>query len=733
MTGASTHLQIAVPGPLFGSFDYRLPEGYAGPVPAAGIRVRVPFGRRRVVGVLVGVAEAPRIEAGLVKPALELLDREPVVPADVMALAQWAARYYHHPLGDVLATLLPGALRQGRPAQHRADPHWRITSAGRETDLEALSRRAPRQAELLGWLAGRADAGPGQTPEPDVDWAAPRRALADKGWIESFIPDHRPATTIEGPELHPEQRRAVDAISDALGRFQAFLLDGVTGSGKTEVYLHAIEAAVRQGLQALVLVPEIGLTPQLLDRFSARLPGRLIALHSGLSDGERMNAWLDALSGEADVIVGTRSALFAPLPRPGLIIIDEEHDLSLKQQDGFRYSARDLALVRARNLGVPIVLGSATPSVESLANAEAGRHVHLTLTERAGGARPPRFRLVDVRGQTLEAGLSHALLSELARHLELGGQSLLFLNRRGYSPVLLCHECGWLAECPRCDARLTWHQRSGRLRCHHCGHERRVPEHCPDCGNPDLKPVGQGTERLEQALRHHFPEAGVLRIDRDSTRRKGSMEDLLDRARRGQGRILLGTQMLAKGHHLPELSLVAIVDSDQGLFGADFRAPERMAQLITQVAGRAGRAERPGEVLIQTHHPEHPLLQRLLRDGYHAFAQDVLAERKAARLPPFGHVALLRAEAVAQDLPQAFLSGVRQRASELAGNTVELLGPAPSPMERRAGRYRAQLLLLAAERPPLHGLLEHLIPELPRLPDARRVRWSVDVDPQEML
>jgi primosomal protein N' (replication factor Y) len=484
----------------------------------------------------------------------------------------------------------------------------------------------------------------------------------------------------------------------------------------------------------LVLVPEIGLTPQLVDRFARRLPAAIAVLHSGLSDSERLGAWLAARDGEAAVVSGTRSALFTPLARPGLIIVDEEHDASFKQQDGFRYSARDLAVVRASRLGVPVVLGSATPSLESLHNAGQGRYRHLRLNRRAGGASMPRFQLLDVRGKPMQDGVSTPLVRRIQSHLDQGGQALLFLNRRGFAPTLLCHECGWMAECRRCDARLTFHQGRGRLRCHHCDYERPVDRYCPDCGSPDLRPLGLGTERVEAALMEAFPGEGIVRIDRDSTRAKGAFEERMTAARRGEARILLGTQMLAKGHHLPAVTLVGILDADQGLFGADFRAPERLAQLVVQVAGRAGRADRPGEVVIQTHHPEHPLLQVLVHEGYDRFAQDALAERQMASLPPFHHHALLRAEAVSATEPTAFLQAARASAESLGvSGGVQLLGPIPAPMERRAGRYRAQLLLQAPERRPLHSLLRAWVPGLAALREARKVRWSVDVDPVEML
>ena len=725
-------IHVAVPAPMDGTLDYLPPADSAGP-PAAGSRVRVPFGRRRVVGIVTGSGERPRVSGHRLRRIQEVLDTDPLLPAELLKLGLWAADYYHHPPGEVLTGFLPVPLRQGQPAERRPPEYWQLTETGRGTNLEALRRRAPRQAAVLERLAEAPEGLPvAALADLEGDWRSALRTLAERDLLVRTTP-RRSGATIAPPALNGAQQDAADAIVDSLGGFRAHLLEGVTGSGKTEVYLAAVDATLARGEQVLVLVPEIGLTPQLIERFNARVPGRVAVLHSALADGERRDAWLAAAAGDVDVLIGTRSALFTPLPRPGLFIVDEEHDASLKQQDGFRYNARDLAAVRARDVDRPLVLGSATPSLESLHNAEAGRYSLLGLPRRAGAARPPRMELLDIRGQPLDAGVARPVQERMQQHLDGHGQVLLFLNRRGFAPVLLCHDCGWIAGCPRCDARLTWHQHAHRLRCHHCGYERPVDRQCQECGSTDLRDVGQGTEKLEHALSARFPDHGVVRVDRDSTRRKGAMSDMLEQARRGEARILLGTQMLAKGHDLPDISLVAILDCDHGLFGSDFRAPERMAQLITQVAGRAGRRERPGEVLIQTHHPEHPLLDTLLREGYGRFARTMLTERREAALPPHTHMALIRSEAVDAEAPKAFLEAVREAGEAQCGDDVLLMGPVPAPMERRAGRYRAQLLLQAAQRSPLHALLRRLVPVLPDLPGARRARWSVDVDPQDML
>jgi primosomal protein N' (replication factor Y) len=567
--------------------------------------------------------------------------------------------------------------------------------------------------------------------------------LLEKGLVQVEVRRSAPLVRHGGwlaqPELplNAEQRTAFTAIQSGMDGFGAFLLYGVTGSGKTEVYLQLIHQCLQAGKQALVLIPEINLGPQTLERFARRFNVRIALLHSGVNDRERLDAWLAARDGEADIVIGTRSALFTPLKNAGLIIIDEEHDASYKQQEGLRYHARDLALVRARKDNLPIVLGSATPSLESLHNAHAGRYALLKLNQRAGGAQPPRFLRLDVKSLPLDSGISGPLQQAIGQTLAAGQQVLVFLNRRGFAPTLLCHDCGWISQCQRCDARMTLHQRSGELRCHHCGHAERPPRQCPDCGKVDLRPVGAGTERAEERLNILFPDFPVLRIDRDTTARKGSMDKLFSTISRGEPCILVGTQMLAKGHHFPRVTLVAILDADGGLYSADFRASERMAQLIVQVAGRAGRAEEPGKVIIQSHLADHPLLVQLTEQGYPAFAEQALSERRSAGLPPFAHLALLRAEAHKPGQAEGFLdeacSYAEQLQQELRLPTIELLGPVPAPMERRAGRHRAQLLLQSSSRVPLHKLLAAWLPILEAMPTGRAVRWSLDVDPIDLF
>jgi len=727
-------LKVAMPAPLRTLFDYLPPEG--GPIPVIGGRVRAPFGKGERIGVIL--AEGP--PAGPVnrlKRITECLDAAPLLQAVDRELLQWAARYYQHPIGEVVAAALPVRLRRGNEASADRVLAWRVTAEGQGLDLEDL-RRSPRQRALIEQLRAAQDALPmselAGVGGGDVGGALKR--LAARGLVES-VPiagetGIERGKAVEGPLLNRDQTAAVAAVTETLGRFEPFLLDGVTGSGKTEVYIALARQVLAAGRQVLVLVPEISLTPQLVRRLMARIDGRFALFHSGRSEGERERAWLAAARGEADILIGTRSALFAPLPRLGLVVVDEEHDPSFKQQEGFRYSARDLALVKARLSDCPVVLGSATPSLESVANADLGRYRRLQLTERAGGAAHPVMALVDVRAQRLEGGLAPPLLREMRAELAAGHQVLLFLNRRGYAPVLTCHACGWIAQCPHCDARLTWHAAAARLWCHHCGYQHRQPPACPECAGEDLRALGQGTERLEETLGRLFPEASLVRVDRDATRRKGSLEKALAAARSGAASLLIGTQMLAKGHHFPGVTLVGILDADAGLFGVDFRSPERTAQLLAQVAGRAGRADKPGRVLIQTRHPDNPQLGQLIRDGYGAFAAAELVERRAAHLPPFSRQALVRAEAANAEAPHAFLNGLAQQVREESPQ-VEVWGPVPAPMEKRAGRYRAHLLLQADSRPVLQRCLDRLMDLAGSAEGARRVRWSLDVDPVDLV
>ncbi len=724
-------LAIAVPAPVMQLYDYLPPPGES-PHGQQGRRVLVPFGRSRRVGLVMGVRE-PRVPRARLRPALDFLDQSALLPEDLLRMLEWAAAYYQHPPGEVVAAALPASLRRGG-ALADGGAAWHATAAGRIADLAALAKRAPVQSALLGLLVASADGLDAGGLDPAIGgWRRAMPLLAAKGLVEQRTrPLALAAATArtEGPCLTAPQQAAVERVLSGSG-FRAFLLDGVTGSGKTEVYLRCINAAIESGRQSLVLVPEIALTPQLVARFRERLDAPVVELHSGLSDSDRLRAWTAARAAAASVVIGTRSAVFAPLAHPGLIIVDEEHDASYKQQEGFRYSGRDLAVWRARALDVPVVLGSATPSLESIENARAGRYERLVLPARTGEAGDPAVQLVDMRRHPPTDGLTQPLAAAIQAHLDAGGQVLVYLNRRGFAPVLLCPACGQVAECLRCDARMVVHQRRAQLICHHCGAERPLPEACPECRG-ELQPVGHGTERLEQALRARFGDTIVARVDRDAVRRRGELTRQLDRVRRGDARVLVGTQMVTKGHDFPRVTLVGVVDTDQGLFGTDFRSSERLAQSLIQVAGRAGRAAHPGQVLIQTLFPEHPLLRVLLASGYGGFAELALAERRQAGWPPFSYLALLRAEASGRPAAFAFLDEARACAPE-SGGRVQLLGPAPAPMERRSGRYRGQLLVRAESRASLQRFLAAWRPALEAARGSRRARWSLDVDPVELF
>ncbi|WP_461481501.1 primosomal protein N' [Porticoccus sp.] len=730
----SAILRVAVPSPLRRLFDYLWPAN-SGPAPLPGCRLLVPFGRRTVVGVLVEVSDHSDLPLNKLKSISALLDEQPLLPEPLLQLGLWAASYYQHPVGDALATALPALLRKGEALPEPADRHWQLTTHGKGLPPSALAR-APRQQQVLQHLLERGTASRADFQQLGV--ASPvLRQLEQKGLVEQLIPKLQPfdpATLLsETPlPLYPQQREALESIE--LHGFHCYLLDGETGSGKTEVYLQAIEKVVRYGRQALVLIPEISLTPQTLSRFRARFNCPVAVLHSGLTDRERALAWNAARTGQAAIVLGTRSAIFTPLQNPGLLIVDEEHDSSFKQQDGFRYSARDLAVIRAHRENVPLVLGSATPSLESLLNCQQGRYSRLVLSQRPGTAQQPRWQTVDIRQHRLSAGYSRELIEAMQQQLDGGNQVLVFLNRRGFAPTLSCHQCGWIANCRRCEARLTVHRQINRLICHHCEYQHPVPGNCPDCHSAQLQCIGQGTERSEETLQVLFPQYPVIRVDRDTTRRKQAMQAVVDRVSGGQPCILLGTQMLAKGHHFPHVTLVAILDADGGLFSADFRAPEKMGQLITQVAGRAGRGDHPGTVILQSHHCEHPLIATLVQQDYRAFSEMLLAERRLTQLPPFRHMALLRAEAPDGRAAATFLEYARQCAEQLlpASPDTGYLGPLPAAMEKRNGRFRHQLSITCRERPKLQQLMSALSTALEQSSLGAKIRWSVDIDPQDM-
>lgn len=729
-------LEIALPTPLRRRFDYWPPLGMENAHELdAGVLVRVPFGHQELVGVLINTKTTTQQDTNKLRHALAIIDTSPVIDKELLELILWAANYYQCSEGEALSTALPVLLRQGEPARLRSEPCWQLTTEGKGLPLGAL-KRAPKQALLVAKLQeqgvlSRRDISALDIPSSII------KTLSDKGLIGKADKPNTPTSPLPILRQQPlvlskQQKTALDLIN--LTHFQVSLLDGSTGSGKTEVYLQLIATILEQGKQALVLVPEIGLTPQTIARFQQRFAVPIVAMHSGLNDRERLDAWVMAKSGEARILIGTRSAIFTPMPKLGAIIIDEEHDGSFKQQDGFRYSARDLAVVRANRLDIPLVLGTATPSLETLNNALQGRYQHLHLTARAGTAKPPEVQLLDIRGLQLIEGFAADTHQAIAQEIRAGNQVLVFLNRRGYAPTLECHDCGWLATCSHCDLRMTVHQTPRHLHCHHCGHQRGIPRQCPHCKSTRLQPLGQGTERSEIVLQEWFPNTPIIRVDRDSTRNKNALDKILTQVHLGEPCILVGTQMLAKGHHFADVTLVVIIDADAGLFSTDFRGPEKMGQLLLQVAGRAGRAEKTGRVILQSHHTDHPLIQTLVQQGYHRFADLVLQERQLTQLPPYRHLALIRAESKRPEIALEFLKLARQEAQKICPSSplLHYLGPLPSMIEKRGDRFRFQLQFNAAQRKPLQQLLTQLVSTLDNHALSKRVRWAIDVDPVEM-
>lgn len=670
-------LRVAVPVPLHRYFDYLPPENWDNHMIMRlpkGIRVCVPFGARQVIGFLVAVVDTSPVPYHQLKRIIEIREDTSLLSPRLLQLLEWTSQYYHYPLGEVFSAALPSLLRKVK-----------------------ISKKISDRYDLPG----------------------------DSFKVESVVREES-----QCPVLNAEQRIVVDAVGQLLNQFQVFLLEGVTSSGKTEVYLQLMTKVLLQGGQILFLLPEISLTPQTLSRLSERFTVPISLFHSGLSERERLYHWQQARIGKAGIVIGTRSAVFTALPFLGLIIVDEEHDGAFHQKDRLTYHARDVAIMRARMEQIPIVLGSATPTLETLWNANCYRYQRLTLSKRAGGSVPPQLRIIDVRSRPLISGLSEILLDKMQEHLANQGQVLLFLNRRGFSVLYLCHGCGWMAECRQCDSALRLHQRPAVLRCHYCGGHQKVPVLCPACHQPQLFDWGYGTQKLTQTLEEYFPDVQSIRIDTDSVRKKNSLPKLLANVQRGVPSILIGTQMLAKGHHFPNVTLAAVVNADVGLFRTDFRAVEQSAQLVIQVAGRAGRSEKAGEVLIQTHYPHHPWLKQLIDIGYSGFSQLALRERKEAGWPPFSYLALLRAEARSHRQAIQFLEELKEYITQQS-SLVTLWGPVPALMARRSGYYRSQLLMQANERVPLRRLLSIVRLKLENLGHSR-VRWLLEVDPLEV-
>ena len=733
-------LRIAVPSPLRRTFDYKLPENLCLKIknqkPLPGMRVKVEFGRRTLIGLIVDIPQNSEIAIDKLKDISDIIDSTPIVSKDLFELFIWAANYYQHPLGEALFTALPTRLRKGDAAEKAMIVHWETTKLGSKLTAETL-KRAPKQLALIEFIRNHG----GCAPESEISSMFSntiRKQLRDKGYIRSVLIKEQLNTLsdeiLKQPSLKLDSQQQVAMNAIDLHSFNSYLLEGVTGSGKTEIYLQAIEQVLRYERQALVLIPEISLTPQTEKRFQDRFNTSIVTIHSGLSDTQRLEAWLEAKSGQAKIVLGTRSAIFTPFKDLGLIILDEEHDSSFKQQEGFRYSARDLAVIRSQRSNIPTILGSATPSLESLNNCNQGRYKHLTLDKRVNSAKAPNWNLIDLKTESIQCGIANSTIDAIGATLKAKQQVLVFLNRRGYAPTLLCHQCGWTAQCQNCDSKLTVHRARGRLICHHCGYQQRQIDQCPSCDSTELIAAGEGTERSEDFLKQRFPEYPIVRVDRDSTRKKGALEEFVATADSGEPCVLVGTQILAKGHHFENVTLVVILDADSGLMSADFRSHERMGQLLTQVAGRSGRGKVSGKVIVQTHQPEHPVLDQLFNFGYRPLAQQLLNQRQKGMLPPYRALAVIRAESAYPQLAIDFLTDARQISETYLSsmNGIDLLGPLPALMEKRSGRYRFLLQITSVTRSNLQQLLSEVTSVLENRKKEQKIRWSIDVDPQEL-
>ncbi len=727
-------LRVAIATPLRRLFDYLPTDLIETDKLKEGVRVSVPFGRRKdVTGIIVSITNESDFPQHKLKSINYVIDKQPILNNTHLNFLIWASNYYHYPIGEVIFSALPAWFRKNNPIESFRESIWSVTKEGLITDPN-LIKKSPKQAQILNYIQQH-----NTVDEAELNTLYPgaTRSLIALEKKEFISKEFKEATDKiikinKSPfKLNKGQKDAIKIILQSIDSASTFLLDGLTGSGKTEVYMAIMEPVIKAGKQCLILLPEIGLTPQQIQRFKDRFEIDIAIQHSGLSDTERTKYWQDAKSGKAKIILGTRSAIWTPLANPGLYIIDEEHDLSYKQQDTFRYSARDMLVIRASRDKVPAVLGSATPSLETLQNAVMNRYKHLILPARAGEAKPPTYRILDVRGKKMHGPLSQMLVDEINKHLKNKNQILLFLNRRGYAAHLYCHHCGWKVECERCELPYTYHKSKNLLVCHHCESQKRSIKDCAECGE-ELLLLGHGTERIEEVLAELFPKAMISRIDRDTTRKKNAMNDFLEKINSGEIDILVGTQMLAKGHHFPNVTLTGIVDADRGLFSTDFRASERLAQLFMQVSGRTGRSAKEGTVVVQTCNPEHELFKDLIEHGYNYFAESLLEERKHSSLPPFAYMAFLRAEAHNENEAKDFINDAMSQLSTLAGNTVQLFGPIPAIIQKRSGRYRYQLIIQTSNRKTLHSPLDSWLDQLDNMKSGKKVRWSLDIDPQDM-
>lgn len=750
-------LQVALAVPVGDFFDYLLPDDLSIDDSHAliGVRVQAPFGSRTLTGIVVGISDTDHAQVAIdkLKPIKAILDPSPVITPDLLKLANWLSAYYHYPLGETLAVMLPTLINQGKPTAKTAQ-FWQFV--GMADALDTLPKTAKKQRELLAKIIQSSPILHQELLNLGANNAT-LTALQNKKLIQkisqTITPVIPPVASLRTPALvaNDEQQLAIDTVNQAIfdGRYQGFLLNGVTGSGKTEVYLQIMQTVLNQGKQVLILVPEIGLTPQTKDRFVQRFNANTIVLHSNMTDNERLSGWLDCQNGVAQIIIGTRSSVLYPFANLGLIIVDESHDSSYKQQDHLRYHATDVALMRGVWQKIPVVLGTATPSLEQYQLSFDGKLTQLSLKKRAGNAKQVQYRLIDSKlnpqsvlgfdGNFSHTAFTSETIRQIRQRLAQGEQVLVFLNRRGYAPILICHACGWQADCPNCDAHLTLHKSAwhAQLKCHHCGHFAHAPHACPECNSHNLDHLGTGTARLVEQLHALFANPQVSKtvypiwqIDRDTMQKKGAWQDLTDKIHSGEPAILVGTQMIAKGHHFPKVTLVVIVDADFGFLSPDFRSPEHTAQQIIQVAGRAGRADTAGEVLIQTLQPTNPTLVRLVRDGYHAFAMQLLQERRLLGLPPFSHAALIRAES--HDYAQAKNAIIHAKSLLPTSHPFAVNAPIDAPLTKKNNRYQVQMFILSKQRQPLHELLAWWWQAVQKSAQAKGVRLSLDIDPMSL-
>lgn len=727
-------VEVLIPIPLMEKFSYLPPKNNSNLL-KQGSRVLVPFGKRTLVGVVWSFSDRDKSLKRKYKHIKEVLDEVPLLDTNSIQLAEWSSRYYHYPLGEIISYFFPPSLRKGKEAKFRESQYLELTSKGSFLEEESLSR-APIQQKLISILKDKKEITLKSAQAFGVSNAVVN-GLIEKGFVNRFSRELSPYKKLENKQLsspkqlNPEQNKAVNAIKKAKDKNTTFLLNGITGSGKTEVYLQAIQEVINEGKQALILIPEIGLAPQAEERFREYFGDRVMSFHSAKNEREKVDAWLGASRGLVDIIIGTRSSVFLPMKNLGIIVVDEEHDLSFKQMEKFRYSARDMALYKAKLEQIPVVLASATPSLETLKNVQEEKYKVLKLNKRATGASLPTFHAVDLKGKELHEGLSKELLEATQTELDKGNQVLIFLNRRGYAPSLICKVCGWISNCDRCDALMTVHKNPLKLHCHHCEAQKPYPSKCQSCGSDDFLTYGFGTERVEEFLRGHFTNTKTLRIDSDSTRKKESLNEYFDEIKKGEPIILLGTQLLAKGHHFPNVTLVGIIDADSGLFSADFRGSERVAQLMTQVSGRAGRDKKPGRVILQSYCLDHPQIEEIITGSYEKFAKRLLEERKSYKIPPFSFQAKIFAESPKSLVSRDFILNIlnQSKIEKQISSNVRIVGPLPSIMEKKSGVYRWELSIFSSSRSNLHKFLDVMQSRLYEPKLTKQVRWSIDVDP----